>query len=162
LISFLELAIRRIPNFGGIKNSFTDLVDYQHCLHFAKGKYALYWGTDEAFMMLHTGGNRHYVGSTYNYMNSLYLQMIDAIGKGDTETVLRLEGEADAIYKIILAFNNIISGKEIMRFIGIDCGPVRRPLKALTADESEILLNKLKATTLFSYTPEKRLSPNIH
>jgi N-acetylneuraminate lyase len=162
LISFLELAVRRIPNFGGIKNSFTDLVDYQHCLHFAKGKYALYWGTDEAFMMLHTGGNRHYVGSTYNYMNSLYLKMIDAIGRGDTETVLRLEGEADAIYKIILAFNNIISGKEIMRFIGIDCGPVRRPLKALTADESEILLNKLKTTTLFSYTTEKRLSPNIH
>lgn len=161
MISFLELAVRRIPNFGGIKNSFTDLVDYQHCLHFAKGKYALYWGTDEAFMMLHTGGNRHYVGSTYNYMNALYLKMIEAISKGDSETVLQLEEEADAIYKIILAYNNIISGKEIMRFIGVDCGPVRRPLKALTQADSETLYEKLKATTLFSYTSEKKFSAGI-
>lgn len=161
MISFLELAVRRIPNFGGIKNSFTDLVDYQHCLHFAKGKYALYWGTDEAFMMLHTGGNRHYVGSTYNYMNALYLKMIEAISKGDSATVLKLEEEADAIYKIILAYNNIISGKEIMRFIGVDCGPVRRPLKALTQADSETLYEKLKATTLFSYTSEKNFTAGI-
>lgn len=161
LISFLELAVRKIPNFGGIKNSFTDLVDYQHCLHFAKGKYALYWGTDEAFMMLHTGGNRHYVGSTYNYMNSLYLKMIEAISKGDSETVLQLEGEADAIYKIILAYNNIISGKEIMRFIGVDCGPVRRPLKQLSEADSETLYQKLKATTLFRYTSEKNFTTDI-
>lgn len=156
LISFLELAARKIPNFAGIKNSHTDLVDYQHCLHFAKDRYALYWGTDEAFMMLHAGGNRHYVGSTYNYMNALYLKMLTAADNGETETVLRLEEEADAIYRVILAYNNIIAGKEIMRFTGIDCGPVRRPLKALTEAGSERLYQQLKATTLFRYTAQKR------
>lgn len=161
LLDFLELAARRIPNFGGIKNSHTNLVDYQHCLHFSKGRYALYWGTDEAFMMLHAGGNRHYVGSTYNYMNSMYLKMIDADDHGDTATVLRLEEEADTIYKIILAHNNIIAGKEIMRFIGVDCGPVRRPLAPLTEAGSERLYQKLKSTTLFQYTSQKRHAGGI-
>ena len=150
---FLEQAARRIPNFGGIKNSHTDLVDYQHCLHFSQGRYALYWGTDEVFMMLHAAGNRHYVGSTYNYMNPLYLKMLEAAANHESVNLLRLQEEADAIYRIILAHNNIIAGKEIMRFIGIDCGPVRRPLAALTAAISERLYQKLTTTTLFRYTP---------
>ncbi len=94
-------------------------------------------------------------------MNALYLKMIEAISRGDSETVLKLEEEADAIYKIILAYNNIISGKEIMRFIGVDCGPVRRPLKALTQADSETLYEKLKATTLFRYTSEKNFTAGI-
>ncbi|HTF20613.1 MAG TPA: dihydrodipicolinate synthase family protein [Chryseolinea sp.] len=161
MIRFIEQAAKRIPNFAGIKNSFNDLVDYQHCLHYAKGKYALYWGTDEVFTMLYAGGNRHYVGSTYNYMNALYLQVVDALGRGDSEAIARLQADADAIYHIILAYNNIISGKEVMRFLGVDCGPVRRPLNSLTPSESETLFQKLKATPLFAYTPKKLSTTTI-
>jgi len=155
MIRFIELAAKRIPNFAGIKNSFNDLVDYQHCLHYAKDKYALYWGTDEVFTMLYVGGNRHYVGSTYNYMNSLYLKVIDAIANGDQASVARLQADADAIYHVILAYNNIISGKELMKFLGVDCGPVRRPLNSLSPADSQTLLQKLQATPLFNYTPKK-------
>lgn len=160
LINFLESAVRRIPNFAGVKNSYTDLVDYQHCLHFAKEKYNLYWGTDEAFMMLYSGGNRHYVGSTYNYMNAFYQKMVKAHQRGETDLVLQLQEEGDAIYKIILAYNNIIAGKEIMRIIGTDCGPVRLPLKALTKADSETLNRKLNDTTLFAYAAQENLSGN--
>jgi N-acetylneuraminate lyase len=155
LIRFLELASNRIPNFAGLKNSFTDIVDYQHCIHFAKGHYALYWGTDEAFMMLYAAGNRHYVGSTYNYMSGLYQKMLTANHSGDSKTVVNLEGEADAIYKIILQYNGISAGKEIMRMIGVDCGAVRKPLKAFTKPDRETLLEKLKQTTFFHHTAKK-------
>jgi N-acetylneuraminate lyase len=161
MIRFIELAAKRIPNFAGIKNSFNDLVDYQHCLHFAKEKYALYWGSDEVFTMLYAGGNRHYVGSTYNYMNSLYLKVIDAIADGDHAAVAKLQEDADAIYHVILAYNNIISGKEMMKFLGVDCGPVRRPLNSLTPGDSQTLLQKLKATPIFNYTPKKVSAPAI-
>ncbi|WP_276371284.1 dihydrodipicolinate synthase family protein [Chryseolinea sp. H1M3-3] len=151
LISFLEIASRRIPNFAGLKNSFTDIVDYQHCIHFAKENYSLYWGTDEAFMMLYAAGNRHYVGSTYNYMGDIYQQMLQAHQAGDLKSVVTLEGEADAIYKIILKHNGITAGKEIMRFLGIDCGTVRKPLKPFTKGDSETLLRKLRETTFFHH-----------
>lgn len=161
LISFLEMATKRISNFAGLKNSFTDIVDYQHCIHFAKEDYSLYWGTDEVFMMLYTAGNRHYVGSTYNYMSGIYQKMLLAHHAGDLETVIILEGEADAIYKIILQYNGIGAGKEIMRFIGIDCGPVRKPLKEFTGTNSEALLQKLKGTTFFHHTIKKNAVVNL-
>jgi len=109
-------------------------------------------------MMLYAGGNRHYVGSTYNYMNALYLKLIEAHYNGENDTVLQLQTEADAMYKIILAYNNIIAGKEIMRIIGVDCGPVRVPLKALTAADRETFFRKISDTTLFSYAAKKNLT----
>lgn len=152
MIRFIEQAGQRIPNFAGIKNSFNDLVDYQHCLNFSKGRYALYWGTDEVFAMLYAGGNRHYVGSTYNYMNALYLKLVDALNGGKTDAVSGLLADADMIYQVILAYGNIVAGKEIMNRLGVDCGPVRLPLNNLAAAESETLYRKLKATPLFGYT----------
>jgi N-acetylneuraminate lyase len=152
LIKFLELALQRIPNFAGLKNSFTDIVDYQHCIHFANDNYTLYWGTDEVFMMLYTAGNRHYVGSTYNYMSPLYLEMLKAYHAGEFEKLTTLEAQADAIYKVLLSYNGLIAGKEVMRYIGIDCGPVRRPLNPLTRLEREALYQKLNATTFFKHT----------
>jgi len=156
MINFLEQATQRIPNFAGLKNSFTNMVDYQHCLHYSKNKYAMYWGTDEAFMMLYTAGNRHYVGSTYNYMSGIYEKLLKAFHNENLETVIALEKEADAIYKIILQYNGISSGKEIMRLIGLDCGPVRKPLKTFTEAEREILVQKLKQTSFFNHSVTKK------
>jgi len=151
LISFMRMASKQIPTFAGLKNSFTDIVDYQHCIHFSGTDYALYWGTDETFMMLYAAGNRHYVGSTYNYMSGIYHKMLHAYDNGDVEKVISLQAEADRIYQILLQYNGIGAGKEIMKFIGVDCGPVRVPLKAFTKSESEGLMEKLKQTTLLQY-----------
>jgi N-acetylneuraminate lyase len=152
MINLLEMASKRIPNFAGLKNSATDIVDYQHCIHFAKDNYSLYWGADEAFMMLYAAGNRRYVGSTYNYMAGLYQKMLNANQAGDLQAVVSLQAEADAIYRVMLQYNGVSAGKEIMRLIGVDCGPVRRPLKPFTQSESETLLKKLKETSLFRNT----------
>ncbi len=155
MISFLEAAVKRIPNFAGLKNSFTDIVDYQNCLHYAKDNYALYWGTDEAFLTLYQMGNRHYVGSTYNYMSNFYRKILEAYHMGDSDAVHKLQGKADDIYKILHQYDGIVSGKEIMRYIGVDCGPVRQPLNQLTSNDSEALLEKLKQTLLFTYADVK-------
>lgn len=156
LIEFMEQASKRIPNFAGLKNSFTDIVDYQHCIHFSKDQYSLYWGTDETFMMLYTAGNRRYVGSTYNYMPGVYHEMLEAYHAGDFKAVTKLQGEADAIYKVLLQFNGIAAGKEIMKFIGVDCGGVRKPLRTITPQDSEKLFKKLNETTFFLHTPKKK------
>lgn len=149
LTSFMEHAIREIPTFAGLKNSFNDLVDYQQCLHSAGDNYALYWGTDEVFMMVYVAGNRNYVGSTYNYMGGIYGKMLDAFHTGNFEKLSTLEAEATAIYRVLNDYNSLIAGKEIMRHIGVDCGPVRRPLKNLRASDSTALLDRLQKTTLF-------------
>jgi N-acetylneuraminate lyase len=149
LIKVLELATSRIPNFAGLKNSFNDLVDYQQCLHYAKAKLVLYWGTDETFMMLYAAGSRHYVGSTYNYMGSIYYDMLHAHHAGDHEKVIALQGEANAIYKVLFAHHGVVAGKEAMRLIGVDCGAVRKPLRPLRQSDSIVLRATLETTTFF-------------
>ena len=149
LIAFIEAAIREIPTFAGLKNSFNDLVDYQQCLHFAKDDYSMYWGTDEAFMMVYAAGNRKYVGSTYNFMAGIYLKMLDAYHACNFEKLTTLEAEATHICKILNDYNSLIAGKEVMRHIGVDCGPVRRPLKNLKAADSSSLLDRLQQTSFF-------------
>ena len=151
LISFMELAAREIPTFAGLKNSYNDLVDYQQCLHFSKDDYGLYWGTDEVFMMVYAAGNRNYVGSTYNFMGEIYYRMLDAYHAGNFEKLTTLEAEATAIYRIMGDYNSLIAGKEIMRHIGIDCGPVRMPLKNLKASDSTALIDRLQKTSFFDF-----------
>ena len=151
LTTFIESAIREIPTFSGLKNSFNDLVDYQQCLHRAKEDYAMYWGTDEVFMMVYAAGNRHYVGSTYNFMGDIYFKMLDAYHAANFEKLNTLQAEATEIYKIMSDYNAMIAGKEIMRLIGIDCGPVRKPLKSLKPSDSAALLERLQKTTFFNY-----------
>jgi len=151
LTSFMEAAIREIPTFSGLKNSFNDLVDYQQCLHYAKKDYALYWGTDEVFMMVYAAGNRHYVGSTYNFMGDIYFKMLEAFHAGNYEGLTALQKEATGIYKIMNDYNSLIAGKEIMGHIGVDCGPVRKPLKNLKASEKASLLERLQKTSFFDF-----------
>jgi N-acetylneuraminate lyase len=109
-------------------------------------------------MMLYAAGNRQYVGSTYNYMGDIYRNMLKAHHDGDSKKVVSLEGEADAIYKLISQYNGISAGKEIMRFVGVDCGVVRKPLKPFTKAESDTLLKKLQATTFFDFHKSSALS----
>ena len=152
LLAFIEEAVRKIPTFAGLKNSFNDLVDYQNCLHYVKDNYSMYWGTDEVFMMVYAAGNRHYVGSTYNYIGEVYFRMIDAFHACNFEKLTTLEAEATAIYRVLNDYNSLIAGKEIMRFIGLDCGPVRKPLRNLRGTESANLLERLQKTSFFDYT----------
>src|SRR5690606_34925183 len=106
---------------------------------------------DEVFMMVYAGGNRNYVGSTYNYMGSAYSRMLEAFHAGHIERLTELESEATAIYRILGDYNSLIAGKEIMRFIGVDCGPVRRPLKNLSAADSKNLLERLRKSAFFEF-----------
>ena len=149
LTAFMEHAIREIPTFAGLKNSYNDLVDYQQCIHLAKDDYALYWGTDEVFMMVYAAGNRNYVGSTYNFMAETYFKMLDAYHTGNFEKLTTLEAEATEIHRILSDYNSLIAGKEIMRHIGVDCGPVRRPLKSLKTSERTSLIDRLQKTSFF-------------
>lgn len=157
LSSFLELAIREIPTFSGLKNSYNDLVDYQQCLHLAKDDYTLYWGSDEVFMMVYTGGNRNYVGSTYNYMSDIYFKMLDAYHSANFEKLTTLQAEATKIYAILNDYNSLIAGKEIMKYIGIDCGPVRRPLRRMKSAESTSLLERLQKTSFFDFAGKEKI-----
>ena len=156
LTAFMERATKDIPTFAGLKNSFNDLVDYQQCLHAAKDDYSMYWGTDEAFIMVYAAGNRHYVGSTYNFMRDLYFKMLAAYHDCNFGTLTILQEEATNIYRILNDYNSLVAGKAVMKMIGVDCGPVRRPLKNLKETELKQLAERLEKSRFFEFASREK------
>ena len=107
-------------------------------------------------MMVYAGGNRHYVGSTYNFMSNLYLRMLDAYYACNFEKLTTLEAEATSIYQVLNDYHSLVAGKEIMKQLGIDCGPVRKPLRNLTSEQKKEMVERLRKTTLFELSNKEK------
>ena len=53
--------------------------------------------------------------------------------------------------QVLHRYGGLASGKAVMKMIGVDCGPVRSPLRALTAAEEKNLRAELKGIGFFEY-----------
>ena len=138
---FLELAKMRIPNLAGIKYTDENLDEMLLCNTIDDGKWTILNGFDENLFKVLNMGVYAAVGSTYNYMNSIYLSMIKDFEAGNREAAEKKQQKCNDI--IASLFENggpLVAGKAIMKWTGVDCGPCRLPLTNL----SEASISKLK------------------
>lgn len=139
MIDFLKAAKARIPNLAGIKFTHENLMDYNQCLHFDGGRFNILWGRDEILLCALTLGASGAVGSTYNYMSSLYFKTMAAFQEGDLETARRHQLAATEIIAVMSRHGGLPAAKAMMKMIGIDCGLVRLPLRNLSKEELETM-----------------------
>lgn len=134
---FLAAAGPRIPTLAGVKFTYENLMDYTNCLQVEGGAYDCLFGRDEILLASLALGAKGAVGSTYNMAAPLYLRLIDAFHRGDLDTARSLQARAIAMIQLPaqLGLPNIPAFKAMMRMLGIDCGPVRPPLRNLTEEE---------------------------
>jgi N-acetylneuraminate lyase len=144
MIDFLRAASGRIPNLAGIKFTHENLMDYSRCLNFENGHYNILFGRDEILLAAAAVGATGAVGSTYNYMASIYLEILKAVAANDLECARRLQSVAIEIIAVMIRHGGLPAGKAMMKMIGIDCGPVRPPLKNLSAQTLESLKRELE------------------
>lgn len=148
---FLREAEGKIPNLAGIKFTYEDLADYRAASEFGGGRYTVLFGRDEILLQglqLKAPGA---VGSTYNYAAPLYGRIQRAFAAGDLAAAQRDQAEAQRFIDIMNAAGGLPAGKTIMKFIGIDCGPARLPLRNLTAAQEKKLHADLTAIGFFDY-----------
>lgn len=144
-VEFLSQAERKIPTLAGVKYTHSDLVKFQECIRFQGGKYEVWFGCDEALLAGYSLGARGAVGSTYNFAPSLYHQMVSAFDEGDQETARRLQAKSVELVRICESFGFLAAAKAVMSFLNIDCGPVRAPLRNLTAEQLRELEQQVSA-----------------
>ncbi|MEO5804717.1 MAG: dihydrodipicolinate synthase family protein [Verrucomicrobiota bacterium] len=118
MIDFLKAANGRIPNLAGIK--------------FTRRKIQHSWGRDEILFCALSLGATGAVGSTYNYMPAIYQKVIAAFTDGDLESARAHQYSAIQIIEVMIRHGGLSAAKAIMKMVGIDCGPVRMPLRNLT------------------------------
>ncbi len=137
MYDFLQEADSMIPNLAGIKYTHEDFMDFLSCINFANGKYEMMWGRDENMLSALVLGCRSGVGSTFNYAAPLYYQLIEAFDKGDLPTARNLQQLSIDMIRLLGKYGGIATGKAYMKYVGMDCGEFRLPVKNMLAPNYE-------------------------
>lgn len=161
MLDFLEMAVKTIPNFGGIKYSQYNPVDFAKCLHFDQGSKNILFGVDEKLLSSLPLGATGWVGSTYNHLAPLYYEIISSYRNGNEEKANKLQEKAVFFVETldkISGFNG--AGKSFMRLFGLDMGPSRFPHSTLTNLQLNTVIQALEKRGILSYFGQQ-FSPNI-
>jgi N-acetylneuraminate lyase len=130
MAEFLAQAAKKIPNLAGIKFSDNDFMDMMECIRLDDGKWNILHGYDELLLAGLSFGVKGAVGSTYNFMARLYYNLIDSFENGDIDSAREYQAMSIRIINILVKYGGaIVMGKALMKSVGVDCGPVRLPLK---------------------------------
>lgn len=148
MIDFMREVAPRVPNFAGIKYTHEDFMDFLSCINYDEGKYDMLWGRDENFLSALILGARGAVGSTFNYAAPLYNKMIDAFDSNDQKTARELQQKSVDMISLLGKYGGIATGKAYMKFIGLDCGEFRLPVKNMTANDYSSFVNDVKALNI--------------
>jgi N-acetylneuraminate lyase len=148
---FLDGVNGQIPNLAGVKFTHEDLMDFGRSAEVAAGRYDMLFGRDEILLSGLALGARGAVGSTYNFAAPLYHRIMDAFQRGDLNAARREQSRAMAFIEVLNRHGGLAAGKAAMKLIGIDCGPVRLPLRALSPDDEQSLRRGLEEVGFFKY-----------
>ena len=145
---FLEQGAKSIPTLHGVKFTNNDLMTLQECL--ALESFDIVFGYDELLLAGLALGIKGAVGSTYNFAAPLYQRLIEAFGRGDLATARQAQLQSVRMIRILQEFGFSRASKAMMRLIGVDCGPVRLPLRAMAEAEVRELARRLEGIEGFS------------
>ncbi|WP_165219320.1 dihydrodipicolinate synthase family protein [Aquisphaera insulae] len=132
---FLRQARFRIPTLRGLKYSNDDLLELQECIRLDGGAFDVFFGSDECYLAGLCLGIRGAVGSTYNFAAPLYQKITRAFEARDFTTARALQGTSIDLIKALRRRGFMAASKAVMEMLGVDCGPVRAPLRGLSLDE---------------------------
>jgi N-acetylneuraminate lyase len=146
MAEFIAEASQRIPTLAGVKFTFEDLADFRRTVEFDNKSFDVLFGRDELLLSGLRAGAQAAVGSTYNFAAPLYLDIIRSFAAGD---VKRAEERQHTAVRMIDAAAHaggspIANFKALMTVLGLDCGPVRPPLRSPTSSQLADLLATLR------------------
>lgn len=147
---FLARAADRMPTLAGVKFSNADLMSMQECLAADGGRFDVVFGSDESLLAALALGVRGAVGTTYNYAAPVYHRVIRAFGRGDLATARREQLRSVELIRHQVRFGVLRSGKALMGRLGVECGPVRPPLKAIAPEETQAFVDAVRHLEVFS------------
>lgn len=161
MADFLRAAAGKIPTLSGLKYSHNDLYDLGACLRMDDGRHEVLFGMDQILVSALALGVRGAVGSTYNFIAPLYRRIERALAAGEIETAAREQARSMEFVATCLKFGPaaFAAGKAVMKAAGVDCGPVRSPLRQLSEEQYEQLVEELERIEFFrdcSRVPEAK------
>ena len=148
----LTAAAEKMPTLAGVKFSSPDLSDFGRCARLEDGRYNMLYGLDEMLLPALTVGAAGAVGATYSFAAPLYHRVIRAYEAGDVAAARADQAKSQELVRLMRDAGGVVpAGKAMMKMIGVDCGPVRTPLRNLSARRYDKLRADLEAIGFFQY-----------
>lgn len=122
------------PNIVGIKHTSKDLFALER-LRALRPDAIIYNGFDEMCLAGLGMGAHGAIGTTYNFMGDLFVQLAKEVEAGRMEEARRLQTMANTVIDKLIAFGVLPATKAIMRLMGVDVGQCRSPFRPVTDAE---------------------------
>ncbi|MGD2175452.1 MAG: dihydrodipicolinate synthase family protein, partial [Candidatus Brocadiaceae bacterium] len=118
---------------------------------FRDGRYDMLFGREEILLSALALGARGAVGTTFNLAAPLYLRIMEAFAEGELARARADQHRAEQFVGVLRRFGGIAAAKAAMGMIGLDCGPVRPPLRPPDEEALSACRSQLEAVGFFDY-----------
>jgi N-acetylneuraminate lyase len=138
------LELCEIPNVVGLK--FTDFDLYKLHQISQSGK-VIFNGRDEVFaagLLMGAGGG---IGTFYNLVPELFLQIYQSARSGEWDEARRAQDQVNELIRITLQFPMLSAVKTMLKWQGFDCGQCLAPRQNLTQVQERQLRGLIEKST---------------
>lgn len=141
----LMRSLMDISTLAGGKYTGPDMSEFRRIIELGEGKWTVFSGMDEHCVFAAMFGASGNIGSSLNYHARLYHLIHECVRTGDLAAGIELQLRANKITEVMLEMGFMGALKEVMGWLGFDCGRPRLPNLALAAEKRQTLHTKLEA-----------------
>ena len=88
------------------------------------------------------------IGTSYNIIPKHIAMICEYAAKNDFRTAAKWQDETNRLIELMIESDNWSYRKAMMRFIGLDCGPYRKPFEPLTAAQYKAFAKRFAALNI--------------
>lgn len=149
ITELVDRCLSEIPTFAGVKFSDTRVYELSTCATRHGDDVTLLFGSDEMLLSGLVAGAHGAVGSTYNFLTEDALAVIDAHREGDIGRAQEAQLRLTERITLVVRLGGLPALKSAMSASGVECGPPRLPLRAVT----EVVADQLRTMMSTSHAP---------
>ena len=139
---YLE-AMEAVPNFSGLKFTDSNFYLFQRLVQLAGDRLNLISGPDEICLGGMVAGSDAAIGSTYNIMPRIFIEMRAAFAASKIHTAMALQAQANQAISLHMRFGVLAAIKAVLTWQGLPVGPPRSPHVPLVGDAQKELRDAL-------------------
>lgn len=151
VVEVLRQGARRIPNLAGLKYTHNTLDEFLSLVRLDGGRYDVLFGRDEMLLAGLALGAQGAIGTTYNFAAPLFRRVIEAFQNLQLDEARHCQAQAVSMISLLLRLGGLGAFKGTMRLLGVDCGPVRRPVAPIDDAQLSHIECELKKIGFFDW-----------
>ena len=121
-------ALSKTSNIVGVKEASSDITKHSQIRAVCRPDFCIWAGNDTQIIPSASLGGSGVISVLSNILPEETVAMTDAALNGDLEVARKIEQQLLPLIELLFEDTNPIPVKEIMRYIGYDCGSCRLPL----------------------------------